>query len=209
MAIKAVFFDVGGVLEIAPALRDFRVFASWEARLGLSPGEIMSRSSCVWAGGRTGRLSEAEVSSALAGCLGWSADQVTAFMSGFWAEYLGSLNDDLARYFRDLRPRYRTGIISNSFAGAREREQAAYRLGELTDLIVYSHEAGVCKPDQRIYRLACEMLGVRPEEAIFLDDQDTCVTAARDVGMHAVSYAGNADAIAAIDALLTAGSDAV
>ena len=74
MTIKAVFFDVGGVLQIAPALRDFRVFATWEARLALLPGEIRSRSASVWADGRTGRLSEAEVSSALAECLAWSED---------------------------------------------------------------------------------------------------------------------------------------
>ena len=85
-------------------------------------------------------------------------------MSSYWAEYPGPPNEDLIRYFRDLRPRYRTGIISNSFAGARGREQAAYQLSDSTDLIVYSHEAGTCKPDHRIYHLACEMLVVRPEQ---------------------------------------------
>jgi epoxide hydrolase-like predicted phosphatase len=205
MAVRAVFFDVGGVLQIAPPLRDFRLFADWEARLGLRPDEIRSRSASVWADGRIGRLSEAQVSSALARCLAWSEDQVTAFMADYWAEYLGSPNDDLIRYFRGLRPRYRTGIISNSFAGAREREQAAYQLSDSADLIVYSHETGICKPDHRIYRLACERLGVRPEEAVFLDDQEACVTAARDIGMHAVAYTGSASAIAAVDALLHLG----
>jgi hypothetical protein len=43
-------------------------------------------------------------------------------MAEMWEEYLGTPNVELIDWFRDLRPRYRTGIIS-SFVGAREREQ--------------------------------------------------------------------------------------
>jgi putative hydrolase of the HAD superfamily len=37
-----------------------------------------------------------------------------------WEEYLGTLNSELAIYFASLRPRVRTGILSNSF-GRRAR----------------------------------------------------------------------------------------
>jgi hypothetical protein len=50
---------------------------------------------------------------------------------------------ELIGYARWLRPRYRTGLVSNSFVGAREREQAAYGFEDLVDEIIYSHWCGM------------------------------------------------------------------
>lgn len=93
--------------------------------------------------------------------------------------------------------------MSNSFVGAREREQAAYGFGDLVDEIVYSHEAGMNKPDPRICALACARLEVLPEQAVFLDDVEACVAGARAFGLHAIRYRDNAQAIAEIEKLLT------
>jgi putative hydrolase of the HAD superfamily len=103
---------------------------------------------------------------------------------------------------KPTRPRYRTGILSNSFVGAREREQAAYGFEDLVDEIVYSHECGLSKPDPAIYALACEPLRVVPEQMIFLDDLEPNVAGARQAGIHAVLYEDNAQAIRDIEALL-------
>jgi putative hydrolase of the HAD superfamily len=123
-------------------------------------------------------------------------------MADMWREYLGTANTELIEYARGLRPRYRTGILSNSFVGAREREQAAYGFEDLVDEIVYSHEAGISKPDPRIYALVCSRLNVRHDETVFLDDTGMCVAGAREAGIHAVHYRDNAQAIAEIEKLL-------
>jgi hypothetical protein len=52
-------------------------------------------------------------------------------MGDMWTEYLGTLNAGLADYARGLRARCRTGIISNSFVGARWRERERYHLENL------------------------------------------------------------------------------
>jgi hypothetical protein len=67
-------------------------------------------------------------------------------MADIWREYLGTANKELIDYARRLRPRYRTGILSNSFVGARQREQAAYGFEDLVDEIVYSYEVGMSSP---------------------------------------------------------------
>ncbi len=38
---------------------------------------------------------------------------------------------------------YRIALLSNSFVGARSREQEHYHFAEMTDLIIYSHEVGL------------------------------------------------------------------
>lgn len=50
-----------------------------------------------------------------------------------WDEYLGTANTELTDYLAGLRPRYRTALLSNSFVGAREREEARYGFDELTE----------------------------------------------------------------------------
>lgn len=201
MPIRAAVFDIGGVLEITP--RTGWVEA-WETRLNLRPGEIERRLGDVWRAGGIGRISEAGVVRSIQRRLELDHEQLAAFIDDMWAEYLGSLNVELADYFRGLRPRYRTAIISNSFVGAREREQQRYQFDTICDFIIYSHEVGLEKPDRRIFELACERLGVQPGEAIFLDDVEPYVAAAREVGMVAIHFRSTAQAIAEIEACLHA-----
>jgi epoxide hydrolase-like predicted phosphatase len=199
MSIEAVVFDIGGVLELTPSLG---VSDMWESRLGLDPGEINKRMSDIWEGGGIGTVSEHDVHQAVTERLGLDEPRLEEFMGWIWREYLGTANTELISYARALRPRYRTGILSNSFVGAREREQAAYGFEDLVDEIVYSHECGVSKPDPGIYALACERLQVKPAQMVFLDDYEPCVEGARRAGIHAVLYQDNAQAITDIEHLL-------
>jgi epoxide hydrolase-like predicted phosphatase len=199
MRIQAVVFDIGGVLELTPGLG---VTGTWESRLGLASGELDERMSDIWRGGSIGTISEQEVHQALAERLGFDEEQLADFMGDIWREYLGAANTELIDYAGRLRPRYRTGIVSNSFVGAREREQAAYGFEDLVDEIIYSHECGMSKPDPRIYALACERLQADPAQVAFLDDSELCVAGARQAGIQAVLYQDSAQAIRDIGHLL-------
>jgi putative hydrolase of the HAD superfamily len=199
MSIQAVVFDIGGVLEATPSLG---VSEMRESRLGLDPGEIDRRMHDIWQGGGIGTISEHDVRQAVAERLGLDEPQLEEFMGWIWREYLGTANAELIGFARRLRPRYRTGILSNSFVGAREREQAAYGFEDLVDEIIYSHECGMSKPDPGIYALACERLRVDPAQMAFLDDYGPCVEGARQAGIQAVLYQDNAQAIRDIERLL-------
>jgi putative hydrolase of the HAD superfamily len=134
--------------------------------------------------------------------LGLNRAQVDEFMRDLWDEYLGTLNVELAAFFASLRPRYITAILSNSFAGARRQEQARYGFEDMCDLIIYSHEVGMRKPERRIFELTCERLDVRPAEMVFLDDVEESVVVARALGIQAVLFKDTAQAIADIRAYL-------
>jgi epoxide hydrolase-like predicted phosphatase len=199
--VKAVIFDIGGVLEWTPRT-DWR--ERWAGRLGLSVDELERRLNEFWELGSVGAVTLPEIERLTAEALGLDRAGLEAFMADVWTEYVGTLNDELAAYFAALRPRYRTGILSNSFVGAREREQAAYGFADMCDAVVYSHEEGLRKPDARFYLLACERLGVPPGEAVFLDNVEECVEGARRVGMAAIQFLDNEQAIAALERHLAA-----
>jgi epoxide hydrolase-like predicted phosphatase len=204
MTIEAVVFDIGGVLEITP---DLGVTKVWESRLGLGLGELNQRMADIWRGGSIGTISEHDVHQAVRERLALDGHQLAEFMADLWREYLGTANTELIEYARRLRSRYRTGILSNSFVGAREKEQAAYGFEGLVDEIIYSHECGLSKPDPAIYALACERLRVVPRRMVFLDDREPCVEGARQAGIHAVLYQDNAQAVRDIEDLLAATKD--
>src|SRR5947209_7216259 len=121
MTIRAMAFDIGGVLEITPRTG---WQGRWEERLQLPPDGLLTTLSDVWRGGSIGTISEMEVVRQIGARLVLDRAQLDAFIADLWEEYLGSANTELIDYFAGLRPRYRTGILSNSFVGAREREQA-------------------------------------------------------------------------------------
>ena len=200
MAIRAVIVDIGGVLEYTPARSAWQ--EDWAVRLGLTGAQMVARLGPLAAAGNVGAITLAEFERRFAAEFDLDEAALAAFMAELWAEYLGTLNAELAAWFGALRPRYKTGILSNSFVGAREREQAAYGFEDLCDVIVYSHEEGLEKPDPRFYRIVTGALGVEPEEALFLDDWPVAVDGARAVGMRAVLFEDNEQAIAEMEACL-------
>ena len=199
MTIKAVVFDIGGVLENTPHTGWEE---RWEARLDLKSGALNEQLMHVWKAGTRGQISEEEVEKSVGEILGLDSAQVDGLMYDLWEEYLGTLNIEMAAFFAGLRPRYQTALLSNSFVGAREREQERYHFNEMTDLIIYSHEVGVAKPERRIFEIVCERLERQPEEIVFLDDVEANIAAAREFGMHAVLFQNTAQAIADIQACL-------
>jgi epoxide hydrolase-like predicted phosphatase len=201
MTIKAIVFDIGGVLEITPNLG---LDKKWEQKLNLQPGELNQRLGDIWRGGSLGTITVRQVHTQIGESMGWDETQVNEFMGDIWSEYLGTLNVELADYFRNLRPKYQTAIISNSFVGAREKEAEHYQFDTICDFIIYSHEVGLCKPDPQIFTLACKKLGLPPHEVIFVDDHKEVSASAVEMGMHCIEFKDNAQTIADIEACIQA-----
>ncbi|MCC7449957.1 MAG: HAD family phosphatase [Anaerolineae bacterium] len=203
MPIRAVVFDIGGVLEVTP---DTGWTQKWDARLNLSIEALDQRLKQMGRDGELGTCSEAEWQAGVRCITGMDQAQLDEFMRDLWADYLGTLNVELATYFSRLRPRYRTALLSNSFLGARAKEQERYQFESMTDLIIYSHEVGLKKPDKRIFELTCTRLGVQPQEMVFLDDFPPHVAAAQALGIQAVLFSETDQAIADVQTYLQAAS---
>jgi putative hydrolase of the HAD superfamily len=204
VVIQAVAFDLGDVLErIAP----FEQFSErWRTRLGMTGPDFAAAVATVdpERASRIGGLTEAEFTQHYATALGLTGAQTAEFIAELWDWYCGELDAELVGFAASLRPRFRTGILSNSMAGARREEQARYGFEQLVDVVVYSHEAGVAKPDPRAFLLLCDQLGVGPAELVYLDDVPGHIAAARELGIHGIVHVSAPESIAAVMALLGA-----
>lgn len=185
MTIEAVIFDVGGVLVRTP---DRSSRHAWEKKLGLDEwgseklvfgGEMGTRA-------QRGEITEEALWQWIGQHLALSAEELNAFRTGFWAGDV--LDEALVSYIRRLRPRYQTAVISNATDNLRHGLTEVYPIADAFDLIVCSAEEQVMKPDPAIYRRTLQRLGRRPEEAVFIDDTADNVTAARQLGMHALHF---------------------
>jgi epoxide hydrolase-like predicted phosphatase len=88
---------------------------------------------------------------------------------------------------RRLRRGYTLSILSNADGSLRGR-LAAEGLDALFDDVVVSAEVGMAKPEPQVFRLAVERLGVAAADCVFVDDWDTNVAAAREVGLQAILH---------------------
>lgn len=95
-----------------------------------------------------------------------------------------------------------TAIVSNSL-GFEAYE--GYDLEALADVVVLSGHVGSRKPSRRIYRHACERLGIDPRGAVMVDDLQQNLVAAARLGMHGVLHTSASKTIPELERLL--GSD--
>lgn len=200
MTIRAVVLDIGSVLEVI----DDTVFPEpFERRHGLAPGSVLAASRALPGDPGLGEIGTAEVRATWQRELGVDDAATDELVEDFWRWYVGTLDRELFDWFAGLRPRWLTGILSNSAPGARERERC-WAFEDVTDDIVYSHEVGLMKPDPRIYELTARRLAVRPEEVVFLDDVPGHVEAARAAGWHGVVHVDTARSIEEVEGIIAA-----
>jgi glucose-1-phosphatase len=183
--IKAIIFDVGGVL-LRTEDRSHR--QRWEEKLGLDnwgADEIVFNSD-MGVKAQLGLVSEEEHWQWVGTHLGLSADELAQFRHDFWAG--DRLDSFLVAHIRRWQEKFQTAIISNAMDGLRTTLTLTYPIAEFFDLIVVSAEEGVMKPEPEIYERTLARLGRRPHEAIFIDDFNHNVVAARELGMIAIQF---------------------
>jgi epoxide hydrolase-like predicted phosphatase len=184
MSIRAVFIDFGGVIVRTD---DKRPRFRQAERLGMTSNDLEK---IIFESETSKRASIGEIPEeahwqAVAAALGVSrqeSDKITAeFFSG------DRVDISLLDFLRSLRPERKVGLISNAWSGLRALI-TRQKFDDVFDEMIISAEVGLIKPDPRIYRLALEKLGARPEETVFLDDVLVNVEGARSVGMNAIQF---------------------
>lgn len=193
MPIRAVVFDFGGVLV---RTFDYTGRRKWETRLGLVQGglEEVVFNSDVATRAMLGHVPESAVWEHAGALFRVAAEELEQLQADFWAG--DALDEELVQFLAKLRPRYRTGILSNAWSGARDVFVGRLGLDRAVDGIIISAEERLAKPDERIYHLAAERLGIRPGEAIFVDDLQVNVEGARAAGMYGILFQSREQVIA-------------
>jgi len=184
MTIRAVYFDLGGVIVRTEFQAPRQRLAD---RFGMEYEDLVTLvfESQSAAKATLGLISEDEQWVAVTRRLNLPGSEAPSIRDEFFA---GDVTDlSLLNFMRGLRKQYKVGLISNAWSGLRPWI-IDKKFDDAFDAMIISAEVGVMKPDPRIYQVALEKLGVAPAEAVFLDDFPANVTGARAVGMQAIHF---------------------
>lgn len=199
MAIRAIFFDFGGVIMRteyqSPRQRlaerfnmdydeiDKAVFGSDSARRA-SIGEI------------TEEMHWTEISKRFK----QPASEMQAFRDSFFG---GDVIDRaLVETIRSWRGKYHIGLISNAWSGLRDFITKE-KLIDIFDTVIISAEVGVTKPDVKIYHIALEQANVKADEAVFVDDMLVNIEACELLGMLGVEFRDPQDGLKQLNRILS------
>ena len=184
MAIRAVFFDFGGVIMRTEYQSPRQKLAE---RFNMDYDE-MDRA--VFGSDSARRASLGEITedahwSAVMKRFKQPASEMQVFRSNFFG---GDVIDrNLVEYIRSLRGKFHTGLISNAWSGLREFITKE-KLLDLFDTVIISAEIGVVKPSAKIYEVALNQAKVSADEAVFVDDVQVNIEACEKVGMKGVLF---------------------
>lgn len=189
MTIKAVLFDADGVVQRQGV--DWR--EAFEELLGSRrASEVDEFMGDVFAVEQPALIGQGEFGEALANVLAkWRCQ--------------GNLDDALRAWTMiDVYPdvieaiqRLRKSGLGCCLATNQQAHRAVYMsrtLGyrELFDREFYSCHIGFMKPDRQYFLRVLRELKLPADKVVFLDDHEVNVVAAREVGLHAAMYEGNA-----------------
>jgi putative hydrolase of the HAD superfamily len=206
---RAVLWDFGGVILSSP----FDAFRNYEVETGLPEDFIRllnarNPDTNAWA-----KMERSEVSR-------------ENFVTLFEAEALehghkidgwrvlrsisGDIRPQMVEALRRCKAAFKVACITNNMkhgdgpgmARTPDKAKAVAEVLTLFEHVVESSKVGFRKPDPRIYRHACDLLGVAPEDCIYLDDLGINLKPARAMGMRTIKVVDPDKAIAELEAMV-------
>lgn len=201
MGIRAVYFDLGGVIVRTEYQAPRQKLAE---RFGMDYEDIEK---IVFGGGpngsaaraSVGQITEEEHWQAVMKILKQPAGEYGRIRDEFFG---GDIIDrELLNFLRSLKPKYKVGAISNAWSGLRayvEREKFA----DVFDHMTISAEVGAAKPSAKIYQFALDQLKIQPKEAVFVDDVIENIEACEKVGMKGIHFKDAESTIKQVNMLL-------
>jgi putative hydrolase of the HAD superfamily len=189
MMTKAVIFDFGGVLAEEGFLEGLKAIGR---KAGLDAGEFsrMADELIISTGYVTGRVPEAAYWDAIRKKTG-----ITASDDELRAEILTRfvLRPEVLDCVRNVREAgYVTAILSDQTNWLEEMDARTPFL-HLFDFVFNSYIMKKSKQDVSVFTDVCNVMGVSPEEALFIDDRPGNLERAGKAGLEAVLFETSTD----------------
>ena len=168
--MKWIFFDLGATLvdeiDVYKSRCEFAI-----RQLNISPDEFMNRV-----------YEEAKKSPTPIG----SAAKAYGVVLPEWDNSLEKLYKAVPSVLSSLFGKYKLGIIANQSFGTQDRIDN-WGIGQYFDVVIASAEAGVAKPDLKIFTMALDKAKCKPEEAVMIGDRlDNDIVPAKKLGMKTI-----------------------
>jgi putative hydrolase of the HAD superfamily len=190
---RAVLWDFGGVILSSP----FEAFNRYETEIGLPKDFIRSLNARDGDTNAWAKMERSEVSlEGFVELFEEEARQQGHKLDGWriLQSLSGDIRPQMVEALRRCKQAFRVACITNNMkhgegpgmARSADKAKDVAEIMMLFEHVVESSKLGLRKPDPRIYRHACDLLGVQPEECVYLDDLGINLKPARTLGMRTI-----------------------
>jgi putative hydrolase of the HAD superfamily len=206
---RAVLWDFGGVILSSP----FEAFRGYEREAGLPEDFIRSLNARNPDANAWAKMERSEVSLDEFVALFESEAEAQGRKLDGWRvlqAISGDIRPQMVEALRRCKAAFKVACITNNMksgegpgmARSAEKAAAVAEIMTLFEHVVESSKLGFRKPDPRIYQHACDLLGVAPEQCIYLDDLGINLKPARAMGMRTIKVGDPDAAIAELEAMV-------
>jgi putative hydrolase of the HAD superfamily len=198
--IKAVIFDMGGV--VCSSVGSEQVYDFLAEKLKVAKKEIMSQLNDLEREYQQNKITRGELISTFLSRL----KKVGHFSpKGFYMEGYeenSPINKEVMELAKDLRKKYKVGMLTNTINEHYEvhRKRGDYQIFE--EYLVASNKVRMRKPHKEIYLYTLDKMGVKPEEALFIDDKERNLETARKLGMKVILAKNPKQIVADVEKIL-------
>ncbi|MFH1182445.1 MAG: HAD family phosphatase [Candidatus Woesearchaeota archaeon] len=88
-----------------------------------------------------------------------------------------------------LGKKYRVAFLSDNVKERADYLEENFHFRQNFETGIFSHQVGVRKPDKRIYDAVLKKLNLNPEECVFIDDKESSLKPALELGMKTILFA--------------------
>jgi len=206
---RAVLWDFGGVILSSP----FEAFNRYEAEIGLPKDFIRSLNARNGDTNAWAKMERSEVSlEGFVELFEEEARQQGHKLDGWriLQSLSGDIRPQMVEALRRCSRAFRVACITNNMkhgegpgmARSADKAKDVAEIMTLFEHVVESSKLGLRKPDPRIYRHACDLLGVQPEDCVYLDDLGINLKPARALGMRTIKVGDPDVAIEELQAMV-------
>jgi putative hydrolase of the HAD superfamily len=176
-----LFWDVGGVL--LTNAWDHEERASAVEKFQLQKADLEARHKEVVSAFEEGKLS---LDQYLDRAVFYQSRKFTKEEFKSFMLSLSKPKTEVLDFARTLAKKCLMSTINNESRELNEYRIRQFNLTQIFDLFVSSCYVGIRKPDERIYRLALDLIQKTPDECCFIDDRPVNIDAAVKVGMRTI-----------------------
>lgn len=182
--IKVILFDLGGVLFTNGTSLLAKHIAQKHNKDHQAVYDLLNYSD-IGNAYREGKITRDEFWDSVKEQLGIGDD--TNQLEATWISFY-EIIEGTKYIINSLRKKYKVYFLSDS---TKERIVAFDRKFEFSKMFhggIFAHEHGVRKPNSKIYEIAIEKIGVKPEEILFIDDKQLNLPPAEKLNMQTLLF---------------------
>lgn len=183
--IKAIIFDFGNVICAFDPRIFIRNIVHYSTLSVEAISERLKTGSDLFVGYETGAMTSQEFFSVMCSRLALTIRQnefVQVFSSIF------SPIPTTAALIRQLKGRYKIGLLSNTSEWHFEHTIALHETYPYFDTVTLSFRVGAMKPAEAIYGDALKKLNLPPESCVYIDDIKEYADMATHLGIHGIHF---------------------